>query len=223
MLKTKHLVIAFIPAILLVIGGLTWRIIQYEPLYPDTQKAAETADTAPGLVPIHPDDPIIGNPKAPITIIAFEDFGCPACRQQAAVLGQLTDKYPNDVRIVWKGLSVVRFPYSTRTAHEYGYCAHKQGHFNTFKTLAFANSDNLSKSTVDDIVNSIDGIKQKKFNECLSSGEPLVYMVDTERLGRALNIQEVPAVFLDNRQIKAPQILEGWESLLGLNQKINHE
>jgi len=217
MLKTKHLAIAFVPAIVLVIGGLTWRIIQYEPLYPEIPPQAEAIDTRAELVPIHHSDPVIGDANAPITIIAFEDFGCPACRQQMAILDQLIAKYPSKIRVIWKGISVVRFPYSTRTTHEYAYCAAQQGHFGTFKALAFANSDNLSKSTVDDIVNSIDGLKQKKFTECLSSGDALVYMVDVERLGRALNIQEVPTVFLDNRQIEAPQILEGWETLLELN------
>jgi len=38
-----------------------------------------------------------------------------------------------------------------------------------------------------------------------------------KKLAKLLNIQSVPAVFFEGKQIKAPQSVAGWETKLNLN------
>ncbi len=60
-------------------------------------------------------------------------------------------------------------------------------------------------------------INQRTLNTCLSSDAPDTYLAQNEMIARSVNIQAVPAVFIDERQIRPPSTLSGWEQLLDLN------
>jgi protein-disulfide isomerase len=216
MLNTKKLLTVFVPAIALVAFALFIRVLQYEPLFPKEEN--NPADTnGQFVIPIFPNDPILGDKKAPTTIIAFEDFSCPSCKQQSALLDTLLETYPGKFKIIWKGLPVSEYPYSSKLAHTYGYCAHAQEKFNEFRQLAFANSDNLSESILQKISESLD-INTNKFSECLSSTNPQSYFANVEGVATILNIQSVPTFFIDNKQITTPKTETDWETILGLTQ-----
>lgn len=212
MLSTKKLLLVFLPAIALVAITFAIRIIQYEPI----NKKPDEKSTAAGLhIPISPQDPILGDKKAPHTLIVFEDLGCEQCRAQETLFQAIEEKHPGALKIVWKSLSVTRFPYYTKPAHVVAYCAHNQGKFAAFKTAAFANSGNLSPGVLEIIAQDV-GLDMDELAACQQSGAPEQYLQSVEELARALDIQAVPAMFLNDVQIRPPQLLEEWEALLGL-------
>lgn len=45
-----------------------------------------------------------GPPSAPVTVVEFADFFCPACRQTSGVLKGLVEKYPGKVRVAFRNL-----------------------------------------------------------------------------------------------------------------------
>ncbi len=215
MIKNRHLLAIFIPAIIIGLFVLFIRIIQYRPLYPSEKEYEKIKSTWSFNIPIDQDDPVIGNKKAPTTIIMFSDFGCASCREHAAVLDELMQKYPDKIKIIWKSLPVTAFPYSTELAHEYAFCMNKQEKFSEFYLLAFTNSDNLSESVLKAIAGQMK-IDADKLAQCLASGTAKNYLQKNEQLGMALNIQSVPTMFINNKQIEPSAILEGWEALLKL-------
>lgn len=216
MLKTRQLVFIFTPATLLVAVFLFVRVVQYQPLFPKEDKT-ENPESETLSVPIFPDDPILGNKKAGIGIVAFEDFGCEACKEQTSIFEELISKYPDAIRIIWKGLPVTQFPHPTELAERYGYCANKQGMFDAFKNYAFNNSGNLSEASLEIISEEIK-LNKEKLAECLESPAAANHIAQTKQIARILNIQAVPAIFVDGKQIDPPKNLEGWETLLGLSQ-----
>jgi protein-disulfide isomerase len=211
MLKTRHLIFLLIPAFLILALAIFVRVIQYQPLTPPTEEQKKENNLT--AVPIMPEDPILGNKKAPNTIIAFEDFGCDACKYQTNLLNQLLEKYPNKVKIIWKGLSVVSFPYPTTLAHQYAHCANKQGKFAEFKNQTFGTSDNLSAENLNLIVEALK-LDTTKLTQCLSLTETKNYLSETENIARFFNIQSVPTFFINNQQITNPTSLEGWEAII---------
>lgn len=213
MLNNKKLFGLFLPAILILLLMLGIRFEQY-------RAGKEKPETAEPLVagfeiPVSPSDPILGEKSAPKTIIAFEDLGCPQCKAQATLFDALEEKHPGKVKVIWKTLTVTRFPFNTKTAHRYGFCAHTQGKFDEFKRVAFANSSNLSDQVVQTIAEQVE-LDQNKLGRCLEGTAPDAYLATTEQLARSLDIQAVPALFVENRQVVAPPTVEGWETLLGL-------
>lgn len=214
MVKSQHVIFVLLPALLLVAVIFGVKAFQYTVLFGDDTQTEETPETL-DLIPILPEDPIVGIPSAPHTVVAFEDFGCEGCKTQNALLKQLEQTHPGKIKLIWKGLPVATFPYSSEPAHEYAYCAHAQGAFDEFKELAFANHNNLSKNTLDVITNEIE-LDQDILNTCLASGKPLKHIDTVRQLARILHVQHVPTFFIDNTQIVTPTSIEEWEAVLGL-------
>jgi len=215
MLSTKKLLYIFIPALLIVGFAFFVQIIQYQPLFPKVKNTEKT--TSEFVIPLHPSDPIIGDVKSPITIVAFEDFSCPACIQQSAMLKNLNERYPSKFKIVWKGLPVSEFPYPSLEAQKYGYCANEQKRFADFQAGAFANSNTLSETILQTIVKDM-ALNEKNLSKCLNDPEVLSYIDNNKQIAQVLNIQSVPTFFIDNKQIKNPTSEYQWEDILGLNQ-----
>lgn len=214
-LTKKKIYTVFLPAILL--GGLALfiQIIRYEPLIPKVDTTKNNDATAQFIIPILPADPIIGNKKSPVTVIAFGDFSCGGCKAQHELFLELQNQFPNKVKMVWKGLPVNDFPYPSLDALRYGSCANEQKKFTEFASYAYANSTNLSIATLSEIANEIN-LDRKDLDACLSSERPNQEIEITKEIARTLNLQSVPTIFINNAQIEAPQSLEAWKQLLGL-------
>ncbi len=215
MLRPTHITLLFVPAILIALFAFFIVIVQYEPLYPK-QSESQQIEGEKFNIPIFPDDPISGDKKAPITLVTFEDLGCEGCRSQNELLNELNQKHPGKIKIIWKLLTVTKFPHSTESAHQYAYCLNKQNKFNEFKEIAFANNTNLSPTIVQNIGSTLE-LNKKKLTTCLSDNATVAYLENIKEIARSLNIQSVPRIFIDNQQIQAPGTIAGWEQLLELN------
>ena len=213
MTNTSKLLLIFIPALLLLGLGLFIRITQYEPLIPSAKTLAEQNAFK---LPILPTDPILGEKKAPKTIIAFEDFACEHCQFQQELLSEVREKHPNDVKIVFKGLPVATFPFDSRIAHAYAFCAEQQGEFELFASYAFTNGSNLSESVLNTIVEQIEGLDAQIMERCIESYLPEQHISTTEQIAATVQLQTVPTFFVNNKQIQNPQTVEEWENILGL-------
>lgn len=211
MLKTKNLLLVFIPAILLVAMALFIRFVQLE----NNDGPQKNTGVTPFNLPIFPKDPILGQKKAPKTLILFSDFACSACKIQDTLLEEVLQKHPSQVKIIWKGLPVTRFPYNSRQAHLYAYCTNEQERFSDFKKLAFVNQENLSELILKTITTEL-ALDTKQIENCLAGGEAEQHVGSVEQISRLLGIQSVPTIFLDNQQIIAPSSVLEWEQLLGL-------
>lgn len=67
----------------------------------DVAKAPEVPDTTVWRVPVGT-SPVRGKSSALVTIVAFSDFQCPFCRKASGTLAELTRKYGDKLRIVYK-------------------------------------------------------------------------------------------------------------------------
>ena len=56
------------------------------------------------IPPVTEDDWILGDPNAPVTIIEYSDFQCPACQNFSNYVKALQDSFPNTFRIVYRHL-----------------------------------------------------------------------------------------------------------------------
>ena len=213
-LTHKKIYAVFFPAILL--GGLALfiQIIRYQPLNPKIETNEQNASEE-FKIPILPTDPIIGNKKSPITVVAFEDFSCAACKAQHDLFLEVQKKHPDKVKMVWKGIPVNDFPYPSIDALRYGVCAHEQEQFDQFAAYAFSNSDNLSEATLNKIGEEIK-LDAEELTACLATDRPNRVVELNKNIANTVNLQSVPTFFIDNTQIETPGSLSDWERVLGL-------
>ena len=109
--------------------------------------------TIQALIPaVSATDHINGARDAKVTIVEYSDFQCPYCAILAPVLKQLLEKYPNDLRLVYRF-----FPLSSHSnAQISAYAAEaasRQGKFFEFGEFLFANQDQWGGLSSDEAVN----------------------------------------------------------------------
>jgi protein-disulfide isomerase len=86
------------------------------PKRPGSTGEAEVVTPTSDLVPVYAEDPSIGPRNAKVTIVMWADFQCPFCARVSATMHQLSERYGDRVRIVWKDLPLEFHKYAREAA-----------------------------------------------------------------------------------------------------------
>jgi len=150
-----------------------------------------TGQIAPTTAPLQPtesptgtvsvdDDPVLGNPDAPITFVEFSDYECPFCqRHYTASFPLLKRDYidTGKVKLVFRDLPLSFHNPAATEAAVAANCAREQGDDATyfrFHDLYFdntaTNGAGLQGMTLTDIAGNLD-LNVDEFESCLDSGK----------------------------------------------------
>lgn len=163
-------------------------------------------------------DWIKGNPSAPITIMEYSDFQCPYCARIAPVLNQLLEKYPDDVRLVFRHFPLPGHPLSLISAQA-AEAAGKQGMFFEYVDLLFANQSawsNLDEASASNYFAQQAqalGLDSKQFQTDMVSTEIVQSVQDARQLAMTENISYTPFL-LSNGMIYQASDLEGFSTMV---------
>jgi len=88
----------------------------------------------PGLPPVMEDDLVVGPDNASVTFIEYSQLTCPACSSFEPLMIEIQERYPDDVRVVFR-----HFPFQDKSvvAAQALEAAEKQGKFSEFKDYMF--------------------------------------------------------------------------------------
>jgi protein-disulfide isomerase/uncharacterized membrane protein len=183
------------------------------------QRQASTA------LPIRPDDPVRGNPAAPHTAVVFSDFQCPACRSFAEFFdSQVLPAVGDRVRIVYKHfpLEPECNPVVQHIVHEHaceaaemaeaarslgGSAAFWNMHDRLFRVQT-ALGPGLWPTLAQEA-----GLDPARIAELMSSRAFSNRLREDADLGRRLDIQATPTVFLDGKKMDEWRRLDVWQAL----------
>ena len=90
--------------------------------------------------------PATGPEEAPITLVEFSDFQCPACIAVSSAVNDLVERYPGKVRRVFKHFPLSMHPDATPAAAA-SMAAHIQGQFWPMRDQLFTLKGNLNEET----------------------------------------------------------------------------
>ena len=161
------------------------------------------------------DDPAWGSPAAPVTIVEFADFECPACKDSLPVLRQLRDLYKDQVRLVYRDFPLSSHP-QARPASEAAHCAHEQGKFWAYHDALFAQAPDLKPSDYVTLADRL-GLNQAEFTACLAGTRPKAAVAKDLADAQSLGLSGTPTFFINGRY------LSGFQSLETLRQHIDRE
>ena len=153
------------------------------------------------------DDPVLGSPDAPVTVIEFSDYQCPYCRAfWTDWLPQLKEKYIDEglVKLVFKDFpldSIHPFAYEYALAAN---CANDQSkywemHDRIFEEQSKFGTGTVSHITIDDLKQwAIDlGLNPGQFNECLDKEEYNNEIYEDLSYGSQLGARGTPTFFVN--------------------------
>ena len=142
------------------------------------------------------DDPMLGNPDAPITIVEFGDFDCGYCAEAAGIMKEILTHYPNQVRLVYRD-----FPLTPNVgAAEAAQCAHEQGRFGDMHDWLLENLDFRSDETYVMAARTL-GIDEVAFRECLSEDRYVEEIAADREAGEDYGVEGAPTFFINGRRI----------------------
>jgi protein-disulfide isomerase/uncharacterized membrane protein len=150
-----------------------------------------------------------GAADAPVTIVEFSDFQCPACGQAFLDLHDLLRRRP-DVRLVFR-----HFPLDDRCNDDMARgvhpmaclaacgaeCAGQQGKFWEYHDLLFQNQAALARDGLFTIARDI-GLDIARFRTCLDDPATLDLVREDVHAGSALGVKSTPTIFINGRRIE---------------------
>jgi protein-disulfide isomerase len=201
-----------------------------------------TATAAPA--PVGPADRTLGNPKAKVTLILYEDFQCPFC---GAVSGSMPASAPlmqslkqsdptwapfmpevlNDVKngsvlLVYRDYAFLG-PESIESA-EAARCAGDQGNFWEYHDYLYAhqNGENEGGFSVAHLESFAEGLNLNTatFNQCLESNKYAQAVADSKTEGDKAGVTGTPKGFI-LKDGKVVSTIDGAESLSTVKPKID--
>lgn len=160
---------------------------------------------------IFPEDPILGNPTAQITLVEFGDFKCGACQKVESVLKEILKTYPNQIRLIWKGIPGRNESESALLA---SYCAQEQGQFWKYHDLLFSNQDRLGQQNIYfELAQNID-LDLKKFDLCLNNQIFLDLIQKNTAQAQRLRIDFTPYFFIEEKRFGGALSFEEFQIII---------
>jgi protein-disulfide isomerase len=158
--------------------------------------------------------PIKGNPDAAITIVAFSDFQCPFCARVNPTLKALLDKYPNDVRVVFKHYPLP-FHQQARPAAKLAWAAQQQGKFWEMHDLLFENQRDMQD--MDALASRLGeqlGLNVSRLVGDMASAEAEAAVAADEALVQALDVRGTPNFLINGLLLTGAQPQEKFAELI---------
>ncbi|MEK7514903.1 MAG: DsbA family protein [Patescibacteria group bacterium] len=205
---------AIVFAGVLVAGAVIWTSLR---------QSSDGASRAVATVSVD-DDAMLGNKKAPVTIIEFSDYQCPFCR------AFWRDTYPRlkkdfietgKVRLVFRDFPLSSHPGAVPAAHA-AECAEEQGKYWEMHDVIFAEQDTKGAGTVSFSADDLKrwagkiGLKQSEFNACLDSGKYNEEIAKDLKDGAASGVSGTPSFFINGNLLVGAQPYEAFKAAIEL-------
>jgi protein-disulfide isomerase len=154
-----------------------------------------------------------GPKDAPVTIVEFSDFQCPYCKTATATLKQVLDKYPEQVRLIFRDYPLVSIHPAAPKAHEAARCAGDQGKFWEYHDLLFERAPRLSPQELKQYAQDLK-LDLRVFGQCLDSAKYVAEVDKDTQEGMRLGLTGTPSFFINGRQLVGAQPLAAFEKII---------
>ena len=144
----------------------------------------------PGVPQLGPDD-------APVTVVEFADYECPACQQMFPLVKRLMRDFDGKVRLQFRDFPLDIHP-SAIPAATAARCADEQGKFWEYHDALFSDPDDLSDMALFQRADD-QKLDRAKFESCFSSGRHRDPILKSFSDGFALGVKSTPTLFVNGR------------------------
>ena len=152
-------------------------------------------------------DKSLGDENAPVVVVEYGDFQCPACQRFfAGPVRQLKDEYVQSgkVRFVFRQFAFLGD--ESQWAAEASECANEQGRFWDYydklykeqngENVGIFSKDNLNRFAIELELDTV------KFNQCLDSGQYAEKVQQETQEGQQSGVRGTPTVFVDGQYLE---------------------
>lgn len=160
------------------------------------------------------DDPFMGPPDAPVTLIEFSDFQCPYCRRVQGVLKRLMTAYHGQLKLVFRDFPLRQMHPEAQKAAEAAQCANDQGQFWPYHDRLFAVTE-LGLEALKRYAVEL-GLDAEQFNACLDSAKYSQEVQKDIDDARAVGVNATPSFFVNGLPISGAVPFERFVEMVEL-------
>lgn len=218
-----------IPVAIIIAGLIIGVAIYFRPASSPSQQQASPSQTketkvkasaeAENLLKVGPNDYVLGNPKADITIVEFGDFQCPFCRRFFSTTEkELIEKYlkTGKAKFIWRDFAFLG--QESLDAAQASRCAGEQGKFWEYHNYLFEkqNGENRGAFSVPNLKQFAGelGLNTAEFSTCLDSRKYLTAVEKETSLAKELGVNGTPTTFINGKMIVGALPFSSFESAI---------
>jgi protein-disulfide isomerase len=157
--------------------------------------------------------PFRGSEKAPVTIVEFSDFHCPFCKRVKPTLQQVLQRYPDQVRLVYRDLPLDSLHPTARKAAEAARCANDQGKFWPYHDKLYEGPPDASPARLQAVAQEV-GLDMAAYDQCVASGRHEQAIQASVEEAERLGATGTPAFFINGRLLSGAQPLEAFARII---------
>ncbi|HET7583682.1 MAG TPA: thioredoxin domain-containing protein [Gemmatimonadaceae bacterium] len=157
---------------------------------------------------------LFGPTDAKVTIIEFSDFQCPFCAQAEHVLRQLRERYPVQLRVVYRHFPLEELHPLARAAADASECAGEQGNFASYHDLLFAYQDSIGRVPWSTFARRAGVPNVAKFDECVALHRYDDVVANDIAAGADLRLSATPMFVVNGRLVAGALSAERWDQLI---------
>ena len=162
---------------------------------------------------------ITGNENAPVTIVEFSDFQCPACRSATATLDGVLEKHEGEIKFIYRHFPLTSIHKNAMAASIASEAAGEQGKFWEYSKALFDKQDAWEKlgNPQDLFINlakEVGVADLDKFkNEIGKQARRDLILADMS-LGNQLGVDATPTFFVNGNKVSAGGLTLAVEKIL---------
>lgn len=192
----KNLTRAALVVCLPLLGiAILWGLMSQGDTYPPDQ-VAET-------------DHMLGNPDAPVTLMVYADFQCPACATEHRIMSQAWPRIADQAKLVYRHYPLTSTHRFAWTAALYAEAAGQQGKFWEMYDQLFLNQSYWA--TLNDVNAEFDGyleqigVDVEQAHADMESEAVIQKVRNDQRGGTQAGVRGTPALFVNGRPTQVPR------------------
>lgn len=163
-------------------------------------------------------DHVRGSATAPVTIVEYSDFQCPACASYEPMVQRLIKENPDKVRLIYRHYPLRSIHPNAQAASEAAEAAAKQGKFWEMHDVLFnTQTDWARKSNPEELFSEYArslGLNLEQFKTDSESKEVRAKIDADYTSGTRSGVQGTPTFFVNGRQITSPRTYEEFKAVV---------
>lgn len=151
-------------------------------------------------VPVAEDAPALGPVDAPVTVVEYSDYRCPACRKAHEVVKRVREQTGGRVRWVYRDFPLERHEGAFEMA-EAAHCAGEQGLFWEYQDAMFQVEGAPEREGLVERAREL-GADADAFRACLESGRHRERVSRSIEEGRRAGVSATPTLFVNHEMVR---------------------
>ncbi len=143
-----------------------------------------------------------GSVNAPVTVVMFTDFQCPACSRTHPILTDILKKYGDKIRFVVRDFPLDDLHPQARKSAEAAAAANAQGKFFEYIELLYKNQNALDVVSLKKYASQT-GLDRVKFDADLTSGKFAAEIQKDYEDGILYGIKSTPTIFVNGVKVRS--------------------